>query len=491
MPGEQAQITFSCSSCEQKLSASLSYAGRSVKCPHCGTTVTIPGGAARRPVSHAKAQATHKRQPTRHTSPSAGRPSKAPMVVLLSFVALAAVCGVIGIISAVKDARAPKPPRRSVQPTSVTRTAGRSPTTTTTVRQRERPQVPRVHKLSEEERLRLSEKWGKGLEDKRERERAEVAEWQEKADTGDADSLFHLGEAYEFGRGDIEVDAEKAAEFYAQAAAKDQPDALFRLAEKELHKEMPSQSAVLKHLHRAGLAYHAKGDRDGGQKVVSMMALIGAKQLAEQLWAKFTGEERLPGSGTGWFCRGGYIVTCYHVVANRKKLYIQSDGIERTSVTMVGQDAINDVAVLKVEDASAVRPGIPLATEPAILAQRVFTLGFPLLGTLGNSLKFNEGSVSSLKGLGDDPTNLQVSVPLQPGNSGGPLMNTKGEVLGITASVMKTAQNVNYAVKVDHVHAVLEKIEMPEETKVHPAEEGTLAEITQRVRGSVVTVIAR
>ena len=97
--------------------------------------------------------------------------------------------------------------------------------------------------------------------------------------------------------------------------------------------------------------------------------------------------------------------------------------------------------------------------------QRVFTLGYPVPGVLGEEVKYTEGVISSLSGLQGEDSLMRITVPVQPGNSGGPLVNEAGEVVGIiTSSAAISAffrltgtlpQNVNWAVKGNYILSLL------------------------------------
>jgi S1-C subfamily serine protease len=107
---------------------------------------------------------------------------------------------------------------------------------------------------------------------------------------------------------------------------------------------------------------------------------------------------------------------------------------------------------------------------------RVFTIGFPVSSVLGPEPKYTEGVVSSLSGVGGASSFLQISVPIQPGNSGGPLVNERGEVVGIitsTAAILPfleesgtLPQNVNWAVKSDYLRLLVELPETEEQKYV-------------------------
>jgi S1-C subfamily serine protease len=102
------------------------------------------------------------------------------------------------------------------------------------------------------------------------------------------------------------------------------------------------------------------------------------------------------------------------------------------------------------------------------LGDEVFTIGFPNLDVQGASPKYTDGKVSSLSGMEDDPSQYQISVPVQPGNSGGALVAENGGVVGVVrarmddlASIARSGavpQNVNYAVKVKYLRALLADI---------------------------------
>jgi S1-C subfamily serine protease len=207
-----------------------------------------------------------------------------------------------------------------------------------------------------------------------------------------------------------------------------------------------------------------------------------------------------PSTGTGWFCGTGHIVTCHHVVGNRAQLFIVSESIGKTPVKLILKDESHDLAILEPTEAIKVPPGIPLAKEPPQLGEDAFTIGFPHIGLLGKEPKFTDGTISSLMGMKDDPRTLQMSVPVQAGNSGGPLMNFKGEVIGIVASKLAAAnifrwtgdlpQNVNYAVKVQHVQKLLDVVPGAKKTSLLPADKAAAVDLAKRVQDSIVQVLA-
>ncbi len=129
-------------------------------------------------------------------------------------------------------------------------------------------------------------------------------------------------------------------------------------------------------------------------------------------------------------------------------------------------DSANDLALLKVVGSFR---ALPLASSRLVkLGEPVLTIGFPNPGVQGLEPKLTKGEISGLAGLRDDPRQFQVSVPVQPGNSGGPLVNAAGNVVGIVTSVLMEVrsqptgqpqpQNVNYAVKSDLALAMMRSL---------------------------------
>ncbi len=171
------------------------------------------------------------------------------------------------------------------------------------------------------------------------------------------------------------------------------------------------------------------------------------------------------GSGTGFFVNSdGYLVTNAHVIENCTSIRITADRGTATEADVVARDVTNDLAVLrttlKLDKVAAIRTNIRLG-------ENVEAFGFPLTSLLATSGNFTAGSVTALAGLGDDSRYLQVSTPVQPGNSGGPLLDQNGNVVGVVSAKLNALalmfmtkgdvpQNVNFAIKADLVASFLE-----------------------------------
>lgn len=186
-------------------------------------------------------------------------------------------------------------------------------------------------------------------------------------------------------------------------------------------------------------------------------------------------------SGSGFFVNeNGYIATNYHVVEGAKVIQatFQRDGkMENRMVEVVATDKQNDLAILKVKDVDfKPMPPIPygLSTYTKDTGSEVFTLGYPMSDVLGQEVKLTDGKISSRTGIQGDPTVYQISVPIQHGNSGGPLFDTNGSVVGITSATLNRdyykAENVNYAVKALYLTALAETlpagVSLPQESQL-------------------------
>jgi hypothetical protein len=160
-------------------------------------------------------------------------------------------------------------------------------------------------------------------------------------------------------------------------------------------------------------------------------------------------------SGTGFFVTDdGYLISNNHVVKDAVKVCLRtSAGLIDAKVVQV--DADNDLALLKAEGKFS---PLSIAESGTVkLGGTVATIGFPDIRLQGFAPKFAKGEIASLLGAADDPRYFQISVPVQPGNSGGALVDERGNVIGIVSAKLSARvalavsgalpENVNYAVK--------------------------------------------
>lgn len=211
----------------------------------------------------------------------------------------------------------------------------------------------------------------------------------------------------------------------------------------------------------------------------------------------------LQSSGTGFFVTPTLVVTNYHVVADAKEIEISFQNQPNLPATIVAKDPANDLVLLRVT-------GLEDVVKPVRTSQirdikegiQVFTVGFPLTEEMGTRAKIGEGIVNGVTGFEDDIRMLQISIPVQPGNSGSPLYNSKGEVIGIVTSTLSNKyfinrtgvipQNVNYAIKINYISMLINML--PEEIKLSETASTLKLEAPQimdMAKQSVVRVIAK
>ncbi|MDR3459427.1 MAG: serine protease [Verrucomicrobiae bacterium] len=182
-------------------------------------------------------------------------------------------------------------------------------------------------------------------------------------------------------------------------------------------------------------------------------ALVGGVSQVDVV-ASLPDSDDLNASGSGFFIsEDGYLITNNHVVKNARRVKVKT-GSGVFPATVVRTDALADLALLKVEGQFK---SLVFATNAVSLGDAVFTIGFPDIKLQGTQPKYTDGKISSLMGLKDDPDEFQISVPVQPGNSGGPLVDLAGDLQGVIVaklddiaalrSVGSIPQNVNYAIK--------------------------------------------
>jgi TPR repeat protein len=210
-------------------------------------------------------------------------------------------------------------------------------------------------------------------------------------------------------------------------------------------------------------------------------------------------------SGTGFFVTAdGYIATNNHVIDGADKITVRDIRGREYPAEYVRSDLANDLAIIKVK--GDFKP-LPIARSSGMRrGDSVFALGFPQPDLQGLSIKMTEGSISSLTGLQDEPNNFQISVPLQHGNSGGPLLNAEGQIVGVVVAklaprtvhdVSEIPEVVNYAVKSNYLLELIGtdvniseqvKIVSPVKPKGRPA---SMADVVAKAEPSVVLIITR
>lgn len=167
-------------------------------------------------------------------------------------------------------------------------------------------------------------------------------------------------------------------------------------------------------------------------------------------------------SGTGMLIDKSYVLTASHVIDEADEILIEFSDCMPIKATVYQKNAEEDWAVLKLDAECEAQP---ISYSPEIqLGDKIYTLGFPSASLLGKNIKYTDGSVSALTGMMDDAKTFQISAPIQPGNSGGPIFDDQGRVIGIVLSCLDPGkffqhtggalpQAVNFGLKIQNVIA--------------------------------------
>lgn len=173
-------------------------------------------------------------------------------------------------------------------------------------------------------------------------------------------------------------------------------------------------------------------------------------------------DKKFEWAGTGFALKNGYIATNFHVIDGAKSIMIKGvsgDFNKSYKASLIGVDKNNDLALLKIDDPTFCGfkniPYSVLSTTSEV-GENIFVLGYPLVSTMGDEIKLTIGVISSKTGFQGNVAQYQISAPIQPGNSGGPLFDNNGNVIGIVSAKHKEAENVGYAIKASYLKNLIE-----------------------------------
>ncbi|MGD8961321.1 MAG: tetratricopeptide repeat-containing serine protease family protein [Desulfobacterales bacterium] len=341
------------------------------------------------------------------------------------------------------------------------------------------------------------------------------------AQKGNPYAQYNVANMYAQGRG-IRCDRGKAKSWYLKAAEQDLAIAQYGLGMLNASDVAENDTDATQHLdiaigwlYKSGLT-HLKNDNLSGarQAYDSIAELAGDHPLAEQLSCKIESKKHFQGAdsriasfvgasfGTGWPISAGYVITNHHVVDSAAEILLLDVSGQQIKARPILSDAVHDIAILQVVDTALLPPAIPLATNGIDVGARVFTMGFPRIDQMGVTPKLTDGVISKLSGLQNDPASYQTTVPIQPGNSGGPLLNMSGEVVGVVRSMIgvkhmhsgetRVYENASCATKIDRLSKILSKLQPPADSlQTLPHEPENMAALKKRLQNSLLIVVAR
>lgn len=165
----------------------------------------------------------------------------------------------------------------------------------------------------------------------------------------------------------------------------------------------------------------------------------------------------------------GYLITNYHCVEKAKEVTVKGidgDFTTKYGAIVVASDPSNDLALIKIgnKNVTFAEPVYGLRSSGVAQAEKVYALGFPAASAMGAEVKITEGIISSKSGVAGDISKFQISAAVNPGNSGGPLVDEQGNLIGVIYAKSTVAESAGYAVKASYLETFLKNIdgfEMP------------------------------
>jgi S1-C subfamily serine protease len=169
-----------------------------------------------------------------------------------------------------------------------------------------------------------------------------------------------------------------------------------------------------------------------------------------------------PSSGSGFLLwRKALVLTAYHVVDGASEIIVRFSSGAAYDARVVGRDASNDIAVLRLAGFAARKEGFRLnVTSHLFPGETVHVIGYPLADVLGREPSIVSGQVSSAVGMCGSAGEFRMTAPINPGDSGGPVLNHQGEVVGIAVSIIRSQliEGIAFGVKLSTAIPLLKQI---------------------------------
>lgn len=199
-------------------------------------------------------------------------------------------------------------------------------------------------------------------------------------------------------------------------------------------------------------------------------------------------------TGSGFAIADGYIVTNYHVTSGAKRIRVRGingDIDKFYKAAIVASDKDHDLSIIRIIDKDFKSLGeVPYSLGKSIVdvGDEIFVLGYPMVDSMGTDIKLTEGTVSSSSGFQGDKSMYQISAAVQPGNSGGPLFNEDGSVIGVVCGKHSDAENANYAIKISYLYSLLNTSKLGFNLPENKIKGGKLSKKVKEVRDYVYLI---
>ena len=301
--------------------------------------------------------------------------------------------------------------------------------------------------------------------------------FKKAADLGDADSQHRVGYFYDFGVGSVQKDVNEAIKWYEKAA--DQDFKKSQIALGKVYYFGDKDANIQKNYKKASDHFYtaAKNTKDDSNK----------KKI----------ELKETSSGSGFFVTPNHIITNNHVTEDCDEIHIKNKSY-KSKVVLLDTDSTTDLSILETGKSSD--SYLFFRSRKALrTGEQSIALGYPFSSTLGSELKVTSGNIAALTGFNNNIAELQLTAPVQPGNSGGPLLDDNGNVIGVIVSRLETsseitgdrpAQNVNFAIKSNMVKIFMD-LNMVEYNIRKSNGAKTVSEIVDESRDATVQVICK
>lgn len=199
-------------------------------------------------------------------------------------------------------------------------------------------------------------------------------------------------------------------------------------------------------------------------------------------------------TGSGFAIADGYIATNYHVTSGAKTIYVRGINGDMDEVykgAVVANDKEHDLSIIKIVDKDFDSLGfIPysIGKTSVDVGDDIFVLGYPIVDTMGKEVKLTEGVISSSTGYKGNGAMYQISAAVQPGNSGGPLFNEGGVVIGVVCAKHADAENASYATKISNLYSLINSSNLGINLADNNVNEKKLSKIVKKVKGYVYLI---